>query len=562
MRNVFKHILAFVISILPISGMAVNLTVDTDRDTILDPQKDEAGEEQWTWQRGAVVLNNNDSDQDTGEPDHADSIVNGPDDLLDFAQIQISGLGDRSTGAMLALNVSSEDVPFVQIFQEKSPGVYQLVTENSSANIQLSDDIEDSLSVYLEANSYATGSWDGLIDLEVALQDGNLELSDSVQLRVAPWLMLSNFQKADRVYLREYLNRNDVMKGQLTSLLPGVNASLVVSPHSAPYPNNNIWMQDAMEIGYSEVPGRSMSVVLRSNRGPSWPLSDYPKDEMLGPDFGWIKVGNYRSTQGGGSSPDGWLDWFGNLEVTPPIQGHPYGRIYYGYNPATGNSLNPEQVAFLNAQELQGPALALDTGWLLIQHVDEIVAWVPSNDGKGKILVPDTRVMYDLLDQWVGDGLSSEPMMRRYNNTETVGAFRNATSFRNNNINLQTTRIDPVIEQMKSEWGLTEDDVIRVPSAYYSNGGAYVPSMVNALVLNGAIYVSDPHGPEPEGVDLMQQYFEEILEEAGVELDVHYLDDWRYHTWSGNVHCATNARREGFSPSIWSYQGSPMWLIY
>ncbi len=534
--------------LVPLAGLAVQLTADVDRNGTLNPILDDVGEEAWTWELGAVFLNNNDSDQNTGEPDHADSIVNGADDYNDLARLLISQEAALSPAAVVTLSVNSAASSYVRLFHSNGTSI----PLGSSGNISTSALIAGDVELLIEGNSYATASWNGKVDVTVSIQPpvGPTQ-TDTVQMRVAPWLMLSNLQPADLVYLREYIGQNDAMKADLQSILPGVSASLVISPGSDPYPSNNVWMQDAMEIGYSEMPGQRMSVVLKSNRSASWPLSNYPKDSMLGPDFGWFQHSSYRSVAGSGNAPDGWLDWMGNLEVTPPLPGYPYGRVYYGRNPATGNSFDPAIVSMINAQELQGPALALDTGWLLIKHVDELACWVPTTSGGQKLLVPDTSVMYDLLDFWVTAGYSGVPMLNIYSPGETVGAFRNDGSFRSANLNLQSTRIDPAIETMKTAWGLSESDIIRIPAAYL-NGASYVPNMVNDLVVNNAIFVPDPHGPIVGGQDLLQQDFENRLANAGVGLTVHFLDDQRYQRWSGNVHCATNTRREGFTPGIWA----------
>jgi len=530
----------------------INIAADVNRDGVVDFARDAPGKAQWSWERGAVFLNNNDSDANSGQPDHADDVVNDAADLADLAPILIQRLSSMEPGSVLSVGVNPSAAPYIKLFAGGSAG-WQPLNSNGSNVLDAALLAVGDIELRIEANSYALPAWDGQVDVTATLvPPGGQSVSDTVRLRVAPWLMLGHSRPATQVYLREYIGQNDVMRGQLQAILPGIGSSLVVSPQSDPYPSNNIWMQDAMEIGYSEMPGRRMNVVLKSNRGPSWPLSNYPKDELLGRDFGWFQIGDYRSSFAVGSAPDGWLDWFGNLEVTPPIIGHPFGRAYYGWNPESGQGLDPRIVGMIDAQNLQAPALKLDVGWLLIQHVDELVCWVPAADGGWRILVPDTRVMYQLLDEWVDAGYTSQPMMRLYEPTESVGAFRNDATDRARNLALQSRRIDPVIEAMKSAWGLTEAQVIRVPSAFYSNGGAYVPSMVNALVVNGAILVADPHGPEPDGADLMQAHFRESLAAAGVELAVHFLDDQRYHRWSGNVHCATNARREAYDPGVWA----------
>lgn len=532
---------------------AVLLTADVNRDGVLDPWTDSAGKAAWSWERGAVFLNNCDSDETTRTPDHADERINGPDDLKDLAPLRISRRADLPESATLTVSVDENSRARVRVFAQTAPGVYSALdlthANNLDAALLRAGDVE----LRIEAKAFATREWNGRCRVTVEVQPPLAPVeSDTVELRAAPFLLLSNAMRGKALYLREYLGYNDVMKNQLATIVPAAGAQFVVCPGgNPPYPNNNIWMQDAMELGCTEMPGQAMAIGFPSNRGSSWPLSNYPEDYLLGPDFGVFRCGTYRPAQAGGSEPDGWLDWYGNLEVTPPIPGYPHGRIYYGRNPATGHSLNPEIVDMLNAQELQGPALALDTGWLMIKHVDEMICWVPAADGGFRVLVPDTRVMYALLDKWYTDGLGSVPMLRVYNSTETVGAFRNDSSFRSTNLTLQTARIDPMIEVIKSQWGLTEADLIRVPICYY-NGGAYVPSMINSAVLNGRLLVSDPQGPIVGGKDLLQEAFVGLLRAAGVELQVHFLDDWRYHTWHGNVHCATNVLREGFSPSIWA----------
>jgi len=78
--------------------------------------------------------------------------------------------------------------------------------------------------------------------------------------------------------------------------------------------------------------------------------------------------------------------------------------------------------------------------------------------------------------------------------------------------------------------------------------------MVNSAVLNGHFLVADPNGPVESGKDLLQEAFRTLS--AQLPLQVHFLDDYRYHTWGGNVHCATNVRRDGFDPAYWVAQAS------
>ena len=78
-----------------------------------------------------------------------------------------------------------------------------------------------------------------------------------------------------------------------------------------------------------------------------------------------------------------WIDWYGNLEVSPPVKARngrefPFGRILTGVQKGLG--MHPDVLAFLEAQRLQSPPLIVDTSWLAIGHVDEVVSFVPAPD--------------------------------------------------------------------------------------------------------------------------------------------------------------------------------------
>jgi protein-arginine deiminase len=121
------------------------------------------------------------------------------------------------------------------------------------------------------------------------------------------------------------------------------------------------------------------------------------------------------------------LDWYGNLEVTPPLPGYPFGRIYYGCNPEGPKeaSLNPEIVGMLEAQGVQAPAVRLDTGFLLIKHADEIISFLPSSDPEHpyKVLVVDTEAMIALLEKWMSDGYGELTLLDLYSEKVTVSSL-------------------------------------------------------------------------------------------------------------------------------------------
>jgi len=376
--------------------------------------------------------------------------------------------------------------------------------------------------------------------------------SDSVRLKVAPFILLSNLNKGIALYAREFPGRNEAFIKSLSELVPQAGAELVVVPAGEPYNPRCIWLQDTLEIGYSEMPGQKMNVVLKANRGRS--LDNYAKDGLLGPDFGWIQVGTFREKYGQGRGGNGWLDWYGNLEVTPPLPEYPHGRIYYGYNPDGPKeaSLNPEIVGMLEAQGIQAPALKLDTGWLLIKHVDEVISFLPSGDPEHpyKVLVVDTDVMIALLEKWVKDGHAEVPMLDLYSEKATVSSFAKNKDLIELNQSLQRERIEPNIDLLKKELGLKEGDFIRVPSLFDKYGVSVIPNMVNSTILNGHIFIVAPNGPVIDGKDQLEEEMRKLL--SGLPLKPHFIDARQYHKWGGEVHCATNVRREGFRTPWWA----------
>jgi protein-arginine deiminase len=533
------------------AGPTIDLAADVDRDGAVDFDRDEAGEDTWTVDRGAVFLNNNDSDEESGSPDHADTIVNGPDDLEDLAVLRVKRIPDLPRTGRLEISVDKVARAHVRVFYRANDGRYLPIGDSEAeplAALLRDGDLE----LRIEASSYADAEWSGeaLVTASVSGSDGLLG-SDSVRLRVAPFLLLSNLNEGRTLYVREYPGRNDLFLMQLQELVPAAGAELETIPAGEPYPEGNIWLQDTLEIGYSEMPGQRMNVVLKANRGR--PLDELARNRLLGADFGWLSCGEFRPELRDRQRRNGWLDWYGNLEVSPPIPGFPLGRVYYGAN--GDESLNPEIVSMLDAQGVQGPAVRFDTGWLLIKHVDEMIAFVPTGqpDRPHKVLVPDTRAMLELLDGWMAGGLGGLSVLQPFEENATVASLVGDEELIELNRGLQIERIDPNVVLLQRELGVDAEQIIRIPALLTAEGTSLFPNMVNSVVLNGHLLVSDPHGPVVAGRDLLQEHVRALLDELPFE--VHFLDDRVYHAWGGNTHCATNVRRVGANEPWWELVG-------
>ena len=536
------------------SPPGIEIAADTNRDGKVEFEQDRPGKGRWTPERGALFFNNNDSDLDSHIPDHEDDVINGPNDLKDLAMLRVKRISGLTEETKIVISVDNTSRSHVRLFLQSRDDGYVSLLHPGDGRIDPSVLKVQDLELRIEANSYADSSWSGetKVTLTVTPPNGDPQ-TDSVLLKVAPFILLSNLNTGKTLYVREFPGRNDTFLQSLKQLVPEVGADLKIVPAGEPYSPNHIWLQDTMEIGYSEIPGHRMNVVLKANRGKS--LDEFARNGLLGPDFGWIEIGGLRKTYGSGRGGNGWLDWYGNLEVTPPVPGYPLGRIFYGYNPEGPDeaSLNPAIVDMFSAQGVQTPLIRIDTGWLLIKHVDEVFSFLPTGNPEDpfKVLVADTSAMISLLEKWMKEGYGDQRMFEPYEKEEvTVGILYNDKNLMDLNRKLQKDRIEANIDLLKSELGLQEEDFIRIPSLIDEYGMAIVPNMVNSTILNGHIYIIAPKGPKIEGKDQLEEEMRHLI--SSLPLTPHFLEAGMYHVWGGEVHCATNVRREG--PEI------PWWL--
>jgi len=163
--------------------------------------------------------------------------------------------------------------------------------------------------------------------------------------------------------------------------------------------------------------------------------------------------------------------------------------------------------------------------------------------------VVDADAMIALAEKWNSQGKGSFPMLVPFQENMTVSSFLENTSLLDFNRRIQKERMEPNIELILKELKLRKEDIIRIPAFFNHMGQSLVPNMVNSAVVNQCLLIADPHGPSENREDLLQEHVRHLLKD--IPLEIHFLDDRQYHKWSGNVHCATNARRNGFPPPWW-----------
>jgi protein-arginine deiminase len=474
----------------PRTNLGLAVLTDTNRDGVVD-DNDSAGLTDWSWKGlGAFLVANVDDDDRKGRVDASDQVVNGPNDEKDLAPIIIKLAPDimaKTTAVAASVNTGTAQT---HLF-ENTTGGWKLVSGSLS---ELASEIQ----LGIEAVKFADTVWDGFVTVTVDVLGPKQAsiASQQVRMRVAPWIMLPNSAKTRVLYISSQTSRlrTDVGKVLAAAGLPDAQAS---SP-----PGQDIWFQDTMEIGYTQLPGRPAMYVAMNGQRPN--ASDNLAITLLGQDFGFISIGTPRQPA---DAEDYFIDWMSNLDVTHPVPGYPLGRIYYGSSDRT--TFQPSIVEFLEAQEVQAP-FSLDVNWLLLQQVDEIMTFVPDQNGKAKMLIVSPAAASAVM----GSGFDA--------GNQRIQGY-----------------IDDDITLAKAQLGLSDDDIVRFP-AFFSGGGTEYATLwanpVNAVYLDGTLMIGATNTPAAVKVDIESKL-------GAIGIRAAWVDDSEYDPYGGNVHSATNTAR-------------------
>jgi protein-arginine deiminase len=194
----------------------------------------------------------------------------------------------------------------------------------------------------------------------------------------------NHLDRAKTVFVVDAGSDNARFRTELRALVGAAGCGLVE------FGSADVWMQDCMEFGYAAVPGSALRTVLRAPRPR--PLQAFPR-RLLGPDLGYVETGSMALSITFNST--------GNLEATPPVtvggKRYPFGRVYYGPG-VPGEEFDADVREFLRRQTVQDP-IELNTRWLTVGHVDEVISFVPAPGARGfKLLLASPRRAYAILD--------------------------------------------------------------------------------------------------------------------------------------------------------------------
>ncbi|MEG4285178.1 protein-arginine deiminase family protein [Microcoleus sp. A006_D1] len=507
---------------------------DTNRDGEIN-QQDEAGKEQWSLSSGALVLfSDRNNDRRSKIPTWQETKVSVPRRAAMLSQVNLI-LSENFKTSQLFITADSIASPHISVFQKTADG-WKPVDISGAKPLVFSTNIV----LGVEAKQFADRNWNGTVNLKATAQNNGQQIAaTTIQMGVSPWMIASNTAPVTEVQVSDRGAANSEFISQLKQAVESTGAQVKIIQ------GDNAWMQDSQKNGYVQLPGKSdlrqVNVAIKSNRESD---KKPPAKSTQERDLRVFEIGKPRSLD----PVNQWSDGYGNLQVTPPIPGHPMGRVYYGNSGNAG--FNPEVLDFIQAQRIQGPAVDIDTSWLLTRQVDEIINFIPSQTpGKYIMAIASPEAGVKLLEELAEKGYGDVTINRGLSTETTVRAALTNPALIQHNLNLQQQKLNPILEKLKREFSLADDQIIQVPVMFGYSGYAWWPNMVNSVPVNGKLLVSNPRGAMVDGLDYTQERLRQLLLPAGVS--VSFLDDRYYQELKGNVQSATNTVRKPEPIPFW-----------
>lgn len=537
------------------------LHADVDRDGAIGAS-DDAGRDQWTTARGAVIAYNNDDDDGDLRLDSADAIVNGTNDLRTMARVVVARV--TSAPARVGLSFQPTDAP-IRVFRRVGNGYSQVLAPGqASGTIPTAEAAAAAIELRVEATGARSSSWDGFVTLTLDVQ-GPQTGRDSIKLRCAPLIYVDNTRPAERVYAMKLDSPFDSNLLFWDALERGLASQGVpLYEVRADRYGSDRWVQDGMQLGYQGYLGANGHAwiddfnQLERGRG----LGNLIPRELLGPNRGMAY---------GGRGQNESVNYGGNLEVVPPHSAggrdYPFGRIYVGGGSSSvlgapmTRHMNREELALLNAQQVQAPVIEISSEWLAVGHVDEFSQAIPdrvaTNGRPWKMAWASPALARRALRDLQGRGLGSARVFAGRRAETTVDRILRDTALMRFNDAVQA-RLDSNKQRLMSACGLTSDDFVEMPMMFEDigfdgddQGAALNPGVANCITVNDTLYVPDPEGPREGGLDVWQEQVRSATQRLG--LRVVFVDVFEsYHENLGEAHCGSNVRLRPYDAPWWT----------
>ncbi len=550
--------------------------------------------------------------------DASDNRVNGPGDLAQMSPVRVVAWPGAPAGTRVRISVVASQPRRARLFVLRR-GVWRSLGSGGPLTVA---ELRRGAKLALEGLDIIRNRavWDGGLRVVLRVQARGRVATNFVRFRMAPVLFENNTMPLEQIFATSDIgpagntdaestgdaipnvDENDrpidqrtfatlnaqgraayrrQWRAALRAVTPNVRLDLL------PAINGDRWMQDFYQPAYVSMPGLhgtqiTITLLLRSatkNRDTVNPPAGHLLrngsrilfSQLRGPGVGVVQAydpGRMRSLNLRVAGNVDTMSSTGNFEAIPPYSNErarfPDGRIIWG---AGGRRApDPTFTQMLRAQRTQQP-LVVDTSWLEVGHVDEIVSFVPNNLRRGwTIAVEDPLAGIRLLQRLRATGHGDARLfagLARYSSKAVVRAARSVNSLLDDAHEMDATRaaalhIDRVLTTLERATGVRDNEVIRAPTLYERTAGGLtsaLPATVNGVPLRrGEFAAPSPHGPIVDGRDVFETYIEQQFAQHGVR--VRWIEDWYYaHIVAGEVHCTSNALQDPSASTPW-WRGS------
>lgn len=360
--------------------------VDADRDGVVDAEPPHHDEWEWGADGNGAILAVKTRGYDAG-------------DVHERSELALEWRGEYEAGWAATLEVDHADR--IGIYRSQAHDAPLLLGGAQAGPLDLAADVAiagalgdgERVRLFMEAPAYPTQTDETAWTVTVTCRftpNGGAERTQRFVLRIAPWIMANDLDPSDRVWLRV----TDGVDEPLPAAIRGwVGGSARTFPVAAHLPSKG-FARDVMKSGYVAAPHYS-GVAIQRNLDAASPLSPMPARAAT--EHG--SAGTFVPTLMGGEQLG--QDNGGNLLVSPPSDEFPWGRILYGGN---DDPFVCHSAEFYAAQRLQRP-IRLDSTWLRVGHVDEMLSFVRCSDGSHKALLMSPRLallMLEGVSRWAG----------------------------------------------------------------------------------------------------------------------------------------------------------------
>ncbi|KAL4863907.1 hypothetical protein BDV12DRAFT_20722 [Aspergillus spectabilis] len=575
-----------------VAGLHPDIRADTNRDGRVDitGNSDIPNKATWSVSSGAIFLPN--IGDATGRcptsdlkgaalsntelaycNDASGDVLLTPEFVAPLRTVPLPDLSDDAYGYVYATPDAAYDR--VRLFSsDENSTKWSLVDRRSRFT---ASELQNGLVLGLDGRELVKDSkvWDGNVLVRLDVYDGAAFGSDVVALKLAPVLTHHHLQQAE--ILVSVAGNSSGQRRFLSDLDKGRRQAGLEKPLYL-FNGSDIWAQDFFEPGYASMPGPNgpiaIRIMLRSAQ------STRTAGRQVFEALRGKGVGGFQPAPGFGHEE---INSFGNLETIPPYTSksgvhYKAGRIIMGKH--FGQFPAESMLTFLNSQEVQSP-LVLETGWLLVGHVDEFVQFLPFDNELGwTIAITDTSAALELLKDASQDG-SGDVAASSFNRTQGPGDYSSPNpeelavtinevlanqTFREINEYAQG-HIDSNLEILLSEVALPRDQVIRVPTLFRPSNldisnvvdrlpprttpvlpgefqlMAFWPATINGVVLGKHYLSPKPWGPIISGEDILETAVRQAY--ARANMSISFVDDYlSHHVAAGEVHCGSNTLRD------------------